>query len=102
MLDGSDVHLVRPARKLRHEGDPAFIAHHGAQPWLFSRDDLAVEAAPGLPQMSRLRGQLALEDRREKWIGVDLAVRVAERHSDGLAAVLEDVDVAHVGQAREL
>src|SRR5215211_6726680 len=40
--------------------------------------------------------------RRDEGIGVDLAVRVVQRHAYGLALVLEDEDVLHEVQGAEL
>ena len=45
---------------------------------------------------------LVLHDGRHKWIRVDLAMGMAQRDADRLAAVLEDVHVSDVSKAAEL
>src|SRR5207247_4351197 len=91
MPDWRQVHLVGPACELGHERKPPVVADDRARAALLAGDHVAVEAAAGLPSVSRLRRELALEHRRHERVGVDLAVRVAERDSYLLAAVLEHV-----------
>src|SRR5260370_165881 len=97
-----EVDLVRPAREGRHECDPSFVTQHRPHAVPLAIDDVAVEAMSGLPHMTRFGCELALQDRRDEGIRVDLTVRVAQRDADLLAAVLEHEDVLHVGEPAQL
>src|SRR5205823_4485927 len=73
-----------------------------SHPALLCLDHVTVETAPGLALVPRLRGELALQDWRHERVRVDLAVRMAERDPDLLAAILEDVHVLDVWKAAQL
>src|SRR5439155_18735350 len=75
---------------------------HFSSASLLTFDDVAVQAPPGLAHVLRLGGKLALDDGRDERVGVDLAVGMAQGDADLLAAILENVDIAHVGQPAEL
>src|ERR1700694_166750 len=102
MAGRREVHLVRPARERRHEGDPAVVAEHRALAALLPFDDIAVQAPSCLPHVTSLGCQLTLNGRRHKGVRVDLPVRMAEGDPDRLTTILEDEYVAHVGQAAKL
>src|SRR5467141_1829302 len=97
-----EVDLVRPPRERRHKSDPALIAQDGAHSALLALDDIAVEAAPRFAYVLRFGGELTLQDGWNKWIRIDLSVWMAQRDSDLLAAILEDIDISHVGQPAQL
>src|ERR1700686_1071006 len=102
MPQRGDMHLVRPPGKWRYERDPVLVAQNCALPSALSHEHIAVDAASGLSFVPRAGSQLVLQHRRDEGIGVDLAVRMAERDTDRLAAVFEDVDVADVWQPAQL
>src|SRR5882762_343048 len=102
MIDRREMHLIRPARERRDECDPAIIGEDDPLPAALAVDDVAVKAAAGLAHVSRLGGELALDDWRYEWVGIDLSMGMAERDADHLTAVLEDVDVADVWQPTQL
>src|SRR3981081_2698081 len=102
MSDRRQVHLIRPARERWYECDPVLILEHGARGATLAFENVAVQAPSCLAPVPRLGRQLALDDRRYERIGVDLSVWMTERHADHLASVLEDEDVADVGQTAEL
>src|ERR1700693_144308 len=77
MGDGRDGDLVRPARERRDERDPALVAQHGSLAAPLALDDVAVQAPTRLAYVSRLGGELSLDDRGHERVGVDLAVRMA-------------------------
>src|SRR5438270_12062551 len=52
--------------------------------------------------MPRLGAQLLLNDRRHERVSVDLSMGMAQGDADSLASVLEDVDITHPGQPREI
>src|SRR5439155_4790621 len=82
MCDRREVDLVRPERKLGHKRDPALIAEDPAYAVLLGFDDVAVQAAPRLALVPRLGRELALQDRRHEWVGIDLSMRMAEGDTD--------------------
>src|SRR5713101_2965429 len=98
----SQVDLIRPSREGRHERDPVLIAQDGPLALELPLEHIAVEAAAVLAYIPRLGPQLSLDHWREERIRIDLSVRVTQRDADLLAAVFEDVDVAHVGEATQL
>jgi hypothetical protein len=102
MADGREVHLIRPASERWNECDPEFVSQHSALAAALSFEDVAVQAPAGLSLMARLCRELALNDRRHEWVGVDLSMRMAERDADCFTSVLEDIDVAHIGKPTEL
>src|SRR6202022_4756396 len=88
MRAGRHVDFVRPARGLRDVRHDAALVEQDATPSLeLVADQVALETATGVPAQFRRR------HRRDERIGVDLPVRVMERHADLLATVLEDEDV---------
>src|SRR5665213_39579 len=99
---GGDVHLVRPPRKGRHEGDPSVVAEHCALASALPLQHVAIKAAPCLYFVPGECAKLLLYHGRDEWVRVNLAVGVAERDADLLAAILEDVDVTHFGEAAKL
>src|SRR5882762_8907022 len=102
MIDRREMHLVRPAREGRDECNPTIVGKDDPLGAALALDDVAVKASAGLAHVPRLGTQLTLDDWRHEWIRVDLSVRMAERDADNLASILEDVDVADVGQPAEL
>src|ERR1700682_485734 len=102
MADWREVNLIRPARERWYERDPALVLEHGALAATLALENVAVQAPPCLAPVPRLGGQLALDDRRHEWIGVDLSVWMTERDANHFASVLEHEDVADVVQPAEL
>jgi len=98
----SEMHLVRPARECRHERDPALIAGDGAIARTLTLNHIAVETASGSAPMPGLGPQLSFDGRWHERVSVDLSVRMAQGDADRLASVLEDVDIAHALQPREI
>ena len=91
------VDLVGEARPRRHPGEEVGALDHDARAAGLLGDDVAEHAAPGPVPVLRGRALLARRARRHVGVGVDLAVRVVQRHADGLALVLER---QHVADAR--
>jgi len=98
----SKVHLVRPPCKRRHECDPPVISKDRPFSPSLSLEHVAIDAASSLLFVHGVGAQLALHDGRDEWVGIDLAVRMAESHSDRLASILEYVDVTDIRQAAQL
>jgi hypothetical protein len=89
------VGLVRVAREERDERDEVLVLPDDAAAVgdLLVPDRFEQVRAVGVAVLSA-GGQLGLDPRRDERIGVDLAVRVRQRHADLAALVLEDEDVA--------
>src|SRR5438445_9093106 len=102
MTERREVHLIGPAGERRHECDPVLVAEHRALASSLALEYVAIEAASGLAHVLGLGPELSLQDGWNEWIRVDLTVRVAQGDADLLPAVLEDVDVSHVGEAAQL
>src|SRR5260370_30772579 len=102
MAQRREVSHVRTARERVSQCDPVRIAKHRPLSTSFALEDVAVQAAARLAPVLCLRAQLSLQNRRYERVRVDLAVWVAQGHTDLLTTVLEDVDVLHVGKAAQL
>src|SRR5579859_4940849 len=99
---GARCGLHKASGERGHESDPSLVADHGALAASLTFDDLAVETATCFAHVPGSRRQLSPKHGRDERVRVDLAVRMAERDTDLLASVLEDVHVADVGQAAQL
>src|SRR5690606_35778583 len=87
-----------PARGERHEGGPVLAREHDARARLLALEDAREEVGAEFGD----RGERRCRAWRDEGVGVDLAVRMPERHPDRLAAVLEGENLGDAGQRREL
>src|SRR5258708_31818056 len=102
MGDGREMDLIWPACEWRDECDPLLVAQQGPLAAALAVDAVAVQTPAGPSHVPRLGGQFTLDDRGNKWICVDLAVRMAQGDADRLASVLEHEHVPDVGEPAEL
>src|SRR5258708_33733695 len=98
MGDGREMDLIWPACEWRDECDPPLVAQHGPLAAALALDDVAVQTPAGPSHVPRLGGQFTLDYRGNKWIWLDLAVRMAQGDADRLASVLEHEHVPDLGE----
>ena len=96
------LHLVGPARRGRDERGPVLVLRDHPRPGPLGGHDLGEQVAPGGLAVAADRAEHLLHPRRHERVGVDLPVRVGERHPDLLAVVLEDEDLLDAVDAGEL
>ena len=89
-----DVHFQRPARGERDKRRPVLALEQHPLGFLLEAEDvLEQRAAVTLDRADQLG-----RARRDVRVGVDLSVRVVQRHADRFAAVLERKDLLDAGQ----
>ena len=94
-----DVHLVGIAREVRHECDRAAVLEQNPAAVLALRfQHVLKQHAARLGQIPLARAGLGLDELEHEVRGVDLTVRMRVADADGLALVLEDQDVCHLGR----
>lgn len=91
------VDLDGPARGERHERSDMLAADQDPLPGLLEGEDVGEHRRAVAVE----RGEQAGRAGGDVGVGVDLAVRVVQRDSDRLAAILEREDLLHAGQGRE-
>ena len=91
---GHEMHLEGPARGERHERRP-----------MLAVEDDALGAALEIQNVLEQLGSRAIDAveqagraGRDEWIGVDLAMRMGEGHTDRLTAILEREDLLDARQ----
>ena len=78
---GIEVDLIGPAGGARNEGEHPRLAEQTALACRLALDLIAVQAPSRFPGVPAGCAELGLGDRRDVGEGVDLAVRVAQRHA---------------------
>jgi hypothetical protein len=96
------VRLVRPAGGERHEGHPLGVPQHDAAAGQFGREHVVVQVAAGAREVRLASLDHPAHLGRQVREGVDLPVRVAQRHADLRAGVLEHVHLLDAGQREQV
>ena len=92
-----DVHLQRPARGERDKRRPVLALEQHPLGFLLEAEDVLEQRAAVAFDRADQLGRA----RRDVRVGVDLSVRVVQRHADRFAAVLERKDLLDAGQRRQ-
>jgi hypothetical protein len=95
---GAEVYFYRPAGSGGYERGPVPSLPHDAHlVTLFCGEYIGEQVAPGAFSVMVRRVEYALGAWGDKRVGVDLPVRVVQRHTDVRAAVFEAERLLHMG-----
>ena len=97
------MHFQRPARRRRHVGYPAVVAHDDPLPRLdFGVHEVAQQVAAGALVIRFGVLQFGFQLRRDERVAVNLAVWMGERDADFLTVVLERENLFNTVDMRDL